>query len=75
VEDRYTKKSSNARAERIVEEAFKRGVIFDLSMSIIIRQDENYRNILKYKLPLVITEKQMDRTFEVLRKCLQIVSV
>ncbi|MHA1131637.1 MAG: aspartate aminotransferase family protein [Candidatus Helarchaeota archaeon] len=74
VEDRHTKKPSNARAEKICEEAWKRGVLFDLNMPIMTPKNENYRNILKYKPPLVITDAQIDRSLEVLRECLQLVS-
>ncbi|MHA1266695.1 MAG: aspartate aminotransferase family protein [Candidatus Helarchaeota archaeon] len=74
VEDRTSKKPSNARAEKIVEEAYKRHVLFDLNMPIITRKNENYRNVIKYKPPLIISDEQIDHSLEVLRECIQIVS-
>ncbi|TFG04475.1 MAG: aspartate aminotransferase family protein [Promethearchaeota archaeon] len=74
VEDRDTKKPSNSRAEKILEEAYKRKVLIDLNMPIMTRRNENYRNVIKYKPPLVITDEQIDHSLDVIRECIQLVS-
>jgi len=75
VKDRKTKEPLNfLKVDMFLKEAFKRGVIFDVSMPIISEKGQIIRNVIKIKPPLTITREQVDRALEVFEECLKKVS-
>ena len=73
VKDRKTKAPSTMEANSIVGEAFKRHVMFDLSMTDTTAKGEMIRNVVKFKPPLVITKQQVDHALEVLEESIKAV--
>ncbi|MHA1232136.1 MAG: aspartate aminotransferase family protein [Candidatus Helarchaeota archaeon] len=74
IKDRKTKKPANTELEKIIELAYKNGVLFDANMPIMYKDGTNYRNVLKIKPPITITEEEIDKALEVLHMCLSEVS-
>jgi 4-aminobutyrate aminotransferase-like enzyme len=70
VKDKKSKEPASSLADAIVREGFKRGVIYDLSMPFM-RGMHFHRNIVKFKPPLVITEKQADQAVAVFEESLK----
>lgn len=70
VKDKKSKEPANSLADAIVREGFKRGVIYDLSMPFM-RGMHFHRHIVKFKPPLVITEKQADQAVTVFEESLK----
>jgi 4-aminobutyrate aminotransferase-like enzyme len=73
VKDRKTKAPATMEANSIVGEAFKRHVMFDLSMTDTTSKGEMIRNVVKFKPPLVITRQQVDHALEVLEESIKAV--
>jgi 4-aminobutyrate aminotransferase-like enzyme len=73
VKDRKTKQPATMEANAIVGEAFKRHVMFDLSMTDTTSKGEMIRNVVKFKPPLVITRQQVDHALEVLEESIKAV--
>ncbi|MHA1310834.1 MAG: aspartate aminotransferase family protein [Candidatus Helarchaeota archaeon] len=74
VKDRRTKEPANIELEKIIELAYKHGVLLDANMPIMYKDGRNFRNVLKFKPPLVISDEELDKVFEVLRLCFSEVS-
>jgi 4-aminobutyrate aminotransferase-like enzyme len=70
VEDPQTKVPSTERATALVELAAMFGVIFDVDMPEVVGGRPTFRNTIKIKPPLTITEEQLDRALEVFEQVL-----
>jgi 4-aminobutyrate aminotransferase-like enzyme len=66
VKERKTKEPATEEADEIVYEAKENGLICDLHMPIITPKGEMIRNIMPIKPPIVITQEEADRGFEIL---------
>jgi 4-aminobutyrate aminotransferase-like enzyme len=71
VEDPETKVPATERATALVEIAAMYGVIFDVDMPEIIGGRPTFRNTIKIKPPLTITEEQLDRALHVFEQVLE----
>lgn len=71
VEDPQTKVPSTERATALVEIAAKYGIIFDVDMPEVVEGRPTFRNTIKIKPPLTITEDQLDRALHVFEQVLQ----
>jgi 4-aminobutyrate aminotransferase-like enzyme len=71
VEDPDKKVPATERATALVELAAMYGVIFDVDMPEIIDGRPTFRNTIKIKPPLTITEEQLDRALHVFEEVLQ----
>jgi len=71
VKDRTSKEPADKEAEILLAESLKRGVIFELNMPTLIRGGSVYRNVVKIKPPLTITEQQLDLVLEVFEQGLK----
>ncbi|MGB9815108.1 MAG: aspartate aminotransferase family protein [Thermoplasmata archaeon] len=67
---RENKKPATEETEYILQSAFEKGVIFDVSMPQIMKDEFTFRNVLKIKPPLIITEEEADRALQVLEECM-----
>jgi 4-aminobutyrate aminotransferase-like enzyme len=65
VKDPETKEPASAEAKRIVEEAWKRGVILACASAL--------PNVIKIKPPLIIEEAEVSFVLDVLADCLKVV--
>lgn len=65
------KTPATEETEYIIQSAFERGVIFDVSMPQILRNEFTFRNVLKIKPPLIITEEEADIALNVLEECIK----
>jgi 4-aminobutyrate aminotransferase-like enzyme len=65
VRDPVTQEPAPAEAKRIVEEAWKRGVILATASAL--------PNVLKFKPPLIIEEAEVETVLSVLADCLKVV--
>ncbi|HWU37785.1 MAG TPA: aspartate aminotransferase family protein [Candidatus Acidoferrum sp.] len=65
VKDQETKEPAPAEAKRIVEEAWKRGVILACASAL--------PNVIKIKPPLIIEEAEVSLVLDVLADCLKVV--
>ncbi|WXG47539.1 MAG: aspartate aminotransferase family protein [Candidatus Atabeyarchaeum deiterrae] len=74
VKDRKTKEPATMEANAIVGEAFKRHVMFDLSMTDTTAKGEMIRNVVKFKPPLVITREQVDHALDVFEESIKAVT-
>jgi 4-aminobutyrate aminotransferase/4-aminobutyrate aminotransferase/(S)-3-amino-2-methylpropionate transaminase len=71
VEDQQTKVPATERATALVEVATMYGVIFDVDMPEIIDGRPTFRNTIKIKPPLTVTEEQLDRALHVFEEVLK----
>ncbi|MEM3068265.1 MAG: aspartate aminotransferase family protein [Thermoplasmata archaeon] len=65
------KKPATEETEYIIQRAFEKGVIFDVSMPQILKDEFTFRNVLKIKPPLIINEEEADIALSVLEDCLK----
>jgi 4-aminobutyrate aminotransferase-like enzyme len=71
VEDPQTKVPATERATALVELAAMLGVIFDVDMPEIVGGRPTFRNTIKIKPPLTITEELLDRALDVFEQVLK----
>ncbi|HTX53313.1 MAG TPA: aspartate aminotransferase family protein [Candidatus Baltobacteraceae bacterium] len=65
VKDPVTKTPATAEAKRIVEEAWKRGMILATASAL--------PNVIKFKPPLIISEAEIDMVLTIFSDCLRVV--
>lgn len=65
VKDKETKIPATEETELIVQYSYEKKVIFDFSMPQISRNEFSFRNVLKIKPPLIITEEEADYALNV----------
>lgn len=65
VKDKKTKIPATEETELIIHYAYEKKVIFDFSMPQISRNEFSFRNVLKIKPPLIITEEEADHALNV----------
>jgi len=68
---RDNKKPATEETEYIIQSAFEKGVIFDVSMPQILKDEFTFRNVLKIKPPLIITKEEADFALDVFEECLR----
>jgi len=71
VKDSETKEPGNALASDLVEEATEQGVIFGHMAPISSDSGKLFRNVVKIKPPLIITQEDSDRILEVFESALE----
>jgi len=65
VKDKKTKIPATEETELVIHYAYDKKVIFDFSMPQITRNEFSFRNVLKIKPPLIITEEEADHALNV----------
>ncbi|GAB4325071.1 MAG: aspartate aminotransferase family protein [Promethearchaeota archaeon] len=71
VKDPTTREPHNELLDRVVEGAFKKGVMFGEAMPIMKRTGEMVHDVLKIKPPLTISEEEVDFACDVLEDVLR----